>query len=201
MGWERHVLIWIHAHGSPALDRVFLASRWLGDTDVLATLVAAVAIVLASRGRSRAAAVWIGAGLSTLAAGWALKLALARPRPQVTPWLVHPRDFSFPSGHALGTAMVFSLLASMLSARYPRRRGPLFGLAALLMFYVGIGRLYLGVHWPTDVLGGWAIGLGIAALAWRVMHAWGAFPQDFPCKPGRTEPPMARSRMTASKRQ
>lgn len=171
MNWEHHVLLWFLAHRTPGLNRFFLLSRWLGETWVLTAIVLATALAEWVQGRRRAALVWVVAGMVGLFVGWAIKRGVARPRPHLGPWLVFPHDFSFPSGHALGTSLVYPLLAWRLSARYPAARAWFWLAAILIVVWVGIGRLYLGVHWPTDVLGGWAIG---AFIAWRATYAFRA---------------------------
>jgi undecaprenyl-diphosphatase len=89
-----------------------------------------------------------------------LKVFVARARPELVEHLVTVATSSFPSGHALLSAAVYLSLPALLGrpvAGAPARRG-LFGLALLLTFLIGTSRVYLGVHWPSDVLGGWIIG-------------------------------------------
>jgi undecaprenyl-diphosphatase len=106
---------------------------------------------------------------SSIAAGGILNTVLksifVRDRPDVVPHLVEVSSASFPSGHAMNSAMVYLTLAALLVSAERSRRVRIFLLAAaiLLTLIVGFSRMYLGVHWPTDVLAGWAVG-----AAWAV---------------------------------
>ena len=102
-----------------------------------------------------ALAVISGAVLSAV-----LKQLFFRARPEIVPHLVQVTSASFPSGHAMNSAFVYLTLAALL-ARAQRGRGVriyLLAIAITLTLLVGISRVYLGVHWPTDVLAGWSAG-------------------------------------------
>ena len=103
--------------------------------------------------------------LSTL-----LKGAFDRPRPSVVPHLSHVDTTSFPSGHSMLSAVVYLTLGSLLARLVEPMRLKLYlvGVALLLSFLVGLSRVYLGVHYPSDVLAGWAAGLTWAVLCWLV---------------------------------
>jgi len=98
-----------------------------------------------------------------------IKAVVNRPRPMVVAHLVNVQSASFPSGHAMDSAFVYGSLAISLAAGVGEgRRGSLVVVAALLLvFAVGASRIVLGVHWPTDVAAGWAIGLSWTAIATR----------------------------------
>lgn len=107
----------------------------------------------------------IGGGmlLSTL-----LKRAIDRPRPALVPHLSYVGSTSFPSGHSMLSAVVYLTLGSLLArlVRPVRLKLYLLAVALLLTFLVGVSRVYLGVHYPSDVLAGWAAGLAWAVLCW-----------------------------------
>jgi len=121
----------------------------------------AVVIAVASLG---------GALISTL-----LKNLFERPRPDVVPHLDSVSTLSFPSGHSMLSAVVYLTLGAMLTTVLPRARDRAYVMAVSLTipFLVGLSRCALGVHWPTDVLGGWITGLAWALvvwLGWRATH-------------------------------
>jgi undecaprenyl-diphosphatase len=139
----------------------------LGSVTVLALITLGAIGFLLADGKPRTAMLVIasvggGTLLSTL-----LKLGYARPRPDLVPHGVEVYTASFPSGHALGAAVVFLTLGGLLSWSQPSRRIKIYILstAVVLTILVGVSRVYLGVHWPTDVLAGWTIGAAWA-LAW-----------------------------------
>jgi undecaprenyl-diphosphatase len=107
---------------------------------------------------------------SAVLSGWAMyglaKLVVGRARPHVIPRLMRGAGwYSFPSGHSTLAPLVFGLGALIWSAPWPRRRRVvLLAAAAVLSLLVGFSRVYLGLHWPTDVAGGLALGMGWAAL-------------------------------------
>jgi undecaprenyl-diphosphatase len=142
----------------------------LGGVAVLSLLTAAVAAWLALRrlwGATWLLLASVGGGIlaSTL-----LKLAFERPRPDLVPHLSHVATASFPSGHSMMAAVVYLTLGVLLARVEPRRRTKAFVLsvAVILTLLVGVSRVYLGVHWPTDVLAGWSIGAAWALLCWLV---------------------------------
>ena len=109
-----------------------------------------------------------GAALSNL-----LKLAIARPRPDLVAHLIEVNTTSFPSGHATLAAVTYLTLGALLSRLEGRRHAKIYVLtvAVALTFLIGVSRIYLGVHWPTDVLAGWCVGSAWAMLCWRIALA------------------------------
>lgn len=142
----------------------------LGGHAIL-TLVTLAVVGFLVMGRKRSAALLvvasIGGGmlLSTL-----LKLGFERARPDVVPHAVKVYTASFPSGHAMLSAITYLTLGALLARVQQRRRVKAFllGLAVVLTLAVGTSRVYLGVHWPSDVLAGWCVGAAWAALCWFV---------------------------------
>jgi undecaprenyl-diphosphatase len=115
-----------------------------------------------------AASVIGGAILSNL-----LKDFFQRPRPEIVPHLAYAANTSFPSGHSMMSAVTYLTLAALLARSQERRRIKAYFLllAVLITFLVGVSRIYLGVHWPTDVLAGWTAGTTWALLCWLVARS------------------------------
>ncbi len=142
----------------------------LGGSALLILFSLAVVTHLFLRRKPKAAAF---VALSTgggLVLSLALKHVFDRPRPDLVPQLHYVLTSSFPSGHSMLSASVYLTLAGLL-ARFEantllKTHLLLWGL--LLTVLVGLSRVYLGVHWPTDVLAGWAAGAAWAALCWMV---------------------------------
>ena len=142
----------------------------LGSTVILWLVTLAVAGFLALDRRYAAMGFVVGAVVSGLAVSFALKSAFDRPRPELVPHLMRAYFSSFPSGHSMMSAVVYGTLGSLLSSLVTRRRLKFYFLsvAALAAGLVGASRVYLGVHYPTDVLAGWSAGLAWATLCWLI---------------------------------
>ncbi|MFI5006149.1 MAG: phosphatase PAP2 family protein [Solirubrobacterales bacterium] len=142
----------------------------LGSAVVLALFVLAVAGALLARRQYHALLLLLAAAFGGMLLNIFLKPVFARPRPDLALRLTEVRTLSFPSGHAMGSAIVYMTLAALLARMVQPRALKLYfvGLAALLTFLVGTSRVYLGVHYPTDVLAGWTVGLAWALLCWTV---------------------------------
>jgi undecaprenyl-diphosphatase len=142
----------------------------LGGNTVLTIVTLASAVYLWLTGKRRAALLLLAAvgGGTLLSSG--LKAGFERPRPDLVPHGTHVYSASFPSGHAMLSAVTYLTLGALLARTEGRRavKGFLLGLAVTLTLLIGASRVYLGVHWPSDVLAGWCGGAAWAALCWFV---------------------------------
>jgi undecaprenyl-diphosphatase len=143
----------------------------LASTTVLFLMMMALFAYLLAARRPRAALfvlLTLGGGQLLLSL---LKLAVDRPRPEIVSHLVEVLTLSFPSGHAMGAALTYGTLAALACRFAPGRasRICLWAVAVLATLLVGISRVYLGVHWPSDVLAGWCAGAAWAAACWLAL--------------------------------
>jgi undecaprenyl-diphosphatase len=144
----------------------------LGGTTVLTILTLAAAGYALVKGRSRMALFIAASVAGGTALGHSLKLVFARPRPELVSHGVDVFTMSFPSGHAMLSAVTYLTLGTLL-ARLDMTiagRAYIMALATFLTVSVGVSRVYLGVHYPTDVLAGWALGAAWAILC--LLLAW-----------------------------
>lgn len=142
----------------------------LGGPAMLALTVGAVwGYLMMARARAMA---WLALGSASggVLVAWALKLAFSQSRPDALFHAAVASGYSFPSGHTMMSAIVYLTLAALVARLVHRTRLRLYvmGTAALLTGLVGASRVYLGVHWASDVAAGWAAGAAWALLCWLV---------------------------------
>lgn len=144
----------------------------LGSMTILIGITLAAAGYLWLAGKRRSVALVLVSVGGGIAFSSLFKRGFDRPRPDLVPHATEVYTASFPSGHAMMAAVTYLTLAAMLARVQPTRalRIYLFALAAFITVLVGVSRVYLGVHWPTDVLAGWTAGAGWALGCWLV--AW-----------------------------
>ena len=142
----------------------------LGGYAVLAIVTLAALAYLLLAGKRAAALLVLVAIIGGMLLSTGLKLGFERARPDLVPHGTRVYTASFPSGHAMLSAVTYLTLGALLTRVQERRRIQAFlmGLALVLTLLVGISRVYLGVHWPSDVMAGWAVGAAWAALCWFV---------------------------------
>lgn len=170
----------IGPHWLPEVGRDLTA---LGGVAVLSLTTAFVAGYLLIVRKYHAMWLVLAATLGGLLISTLLKHLIDRARPDLVPHLSHVYTSSFPSGHSMLSAVVYLTLGALLTRLASERRVKLYFLAAalLLTFLVGVSRVYMGVHYPTDVLAGWTAGLVWALLCWlvaRYLQRRGAVEKD-----------------------
>lgn len=156
--------------GPPWVEEMVRDISALGSFAVLGLIVGATALFLLLSGRHRTAFFVLVATLGGALASTLLKQGFARPRPDLVPYGTQVFTASFPSGHAMASAVVYLTLGTLIARLVPGRGLKLYvmAVAAVLSGLIGISRIYLGVHWPSDVLAGWAAGAAWALGCWVV---------------------------------
>ncbi len=140
---------------------------WIGTGLQRYVLVAALALWLGYKRHWQYGVGFVVASLLSLATSEYLKAAFARPRPAFVPHLDFTNNFAYPSGHATSAAVVYFLFALLVPTH--RRSRWLFA-ALILAFLTGASRVMLGVHWPSDVIGGWMLGAAFAIAMVSVLQ-------------------------------
>ncbi|MGE5647183.1 MAG: phosphatase PAP2 family protein [Acidobacteriota bacterium] len=152
--FDEPVRAWVHTHSCPWLTALMRAASVLGEAGVLLILSAGVGLYW-----KRAAARFLVMMLGAYFVDTGLKLAFHRARPESFFGTPLPASYSFPSGHALFAICFFGGLAALVG-----RRVTVWTAAAAMAFLIGLSRVYLGVHYPSDVVAGYAVGLAILVL-------------------------------------
>ncbi|MDF2618429.1 MAG: phosphoesterase PA-phosphatase related protein [Xanthobacteraceae bacterium] len=176
-GFDEAVLLAFRAPGDPAdplgprwLEIMMMDITALGSTTVLALITLMVTGLLVVDRKRSAALFVLAATASGGALSYLLKLGFERPRPDLVAHMVDVSTLSFPSGHAMGAAVTYLTLGALIVRTEAKRRikAYVIGVAVTLTLIIGLSRIYLGVHWPTDVLAGWCAGGAWALLCWTV---------------------------------
>jgi membrane-associated phospholipid phosphatase len=161
MLYDPYIGNWLLNHTSPAGNRIFYTITLVGSFPVVETVVAAFGLWLTWKKR------WLQLGTLLTAVGGGtllngiLKSIFSRPRPDFMNALYLETSYSFPSGHAMTAVFAYGAIAYLIAGSVTNRkwRAALYASTALLAFLIGFSRLYLGVHYLTDVLAGWAAGI------------------------------------------
>ena len=170
--WDNRVLRWFQARPLAQFDEPLSWFSQLGDVPVLVGIVAVSAVVLFWRKKSDAGWFLLVSVIGAEIIDITIKNTVDRPRPGADPALFDWHAGSFPSAHAQMSLAVYLTLA-LVAGRFVSTRGARAGLIAgalVLAILLGLSRLYLGLHYPSDVLAGWAIGLG-----WVLCCRWALY--------------------------
>ncbi len=178
---DRKLLLLLRAPGHPAdpigphwFEEAMRDVTALGGFTVLTLVTIVGASVLAFYGKTRQAVVFVGTVLAAELSSDLLKLVYNRARPDLVPHGSYVYSHSFPSGHSTLSAATYLTLVSVIATLDPHRHAKafLFAIAGLVVLSIGFSRVYLGVHWPSDVLAGWALGAAWALAARLVLGWW-----------------------------
>lgn len=171
--FDEAVLRWISTRHTPVLDGAMLEITALGTATVVMMIVCIAALFLTLTRHKYSALLLLVAAAGGLLLDLVLKLRFDRPRPHIFTWGTQAVSSSFPSGHAMSATIVYSTVA-YLAARLQKRRWARWLtmlLAAFVIVLICFSRLYLGVHYPSDVVAGVVVGLSWAAFCMATLEA------------------------------
>ncbi len=168
---DPHVTAWVIAHRTEWLTSALNVLTWLGSTAFIIPMGLAAGLYFVIRRRDwRPLALLAAAVAGAIGLYDIVKPLVGRPRPPAVIWIGHYTGGAFPSGHATQSAAFYAMLAIVLGTGLPfRRRAVLWSAAALVVLIVGASRIYLGAHWLTDVLAGYALGASWVAIVMIVL--------------------------------
>jgi undecaprenyl-diphosphatase len=162
--------------GSPNVQEAVRDVTALGGTTLVVVVTVVSVLAFLFHKKRIHAAVMAGVVLAAWGSSQATKALYGRPRPDLVPHEAYVYSASFPSGHSTMSTAAFLTLAMLIASLEPQRRSKALAyvLAGLVVAGVGFSRVYLGVHWPTDVLAGWCLGAAWALAGWIALRALNA---------------------------
>jgi undecaprenyl-diphosphatase len=167
------VLQWIHLHQHPLLTQLMTEMTYLGTGSVVVVVVGVCALFLWHTEHKHSARLLLAATIGNIILNGVLKYAYHRARPSVFDWQTSAVSSSFPSGHAMSATVVYGTVAYLLMRLQKHRWAKTLTLttAVLLILLICLTRLYLGVHYPSDVMGGIIVGLAWAGFCMATLEA------------------------------
>jgi undecaprenyl-diphosphatase len=160
----------IHRLDSRLGDVVMKTATLIGSNVVLLPVVACVTLLALHRRMRTVAIVLVIDTTVVVAVNSALKVMFSRERPTLFDKIALPTDYSFPSGHSMSALGIYGVIAAALIALYPHARRATILAATVLIAMIGFSRIYLGVHWPSDVLGGFLGGIPPLIVSVHLIH-------------------------------
>jgi len=158
-GLDTGILLAIQKLHTPLLDRIMVGITSFGQPPLLLLNCLAWEAGLLYRQRHTQAATFGIAAVGAISLNYLLKELFVRTRPALWDHIIHVNHYSFPSGHAMVSMVVYGLMGYTLAEEFPQWRKQILALTGGFILAIGFTRLYLGVHWPTDVIAGYASGL------------------------------------------
>jgi undecaprenyl-diphosphatase len=167
---DQRMSLAVHRLASPGLDAVMRAISNLGSVLGIIVAVAITSAWAIHRDRKRLALVLAANAAFALALNAVLKQLFERPRPGLFSAIIVPKTWSFPSGHSMASVAVYGAIAAVVIELRPTLRWFVIPAAIVLIAAIGFSRVYLGVHWPFDVIAGFAAGTIPLAVTLYVLH-------------------------------
>ena len=166
---DPQILTWLHSVSTPLLDQLAVHITNAGDFPAVVIVALVAAILLIRKGRrSEASTLIFGVGGAVILNA-VLKIYFHRPRPTLWHQIIDSSGYSFPSGHAMmSSALAISFILIAWGTRW---RYPMLILGLAYIFIIGLSRMYLGVHFPTDIAAGWCVSLVWVLIVHRIVTA------------------------------
>ena len=156
--FDKVILLWVHSFANPTLDRFMQTITRLNDPDIVSVIAGVAFILLIWKKCYPEAKTFVVDCAGGVILSYGLKSVFGKTRPDLWESAIQEVSFSYPSGHALGSTVLYGFLAYLFATRFPKFALPIYLVAVLAIATIGLSRLYLGVHWPTDIIGGYGIG-------------------------------------------
>lgn len=157
--FDKSLLLWIHQFATPTLDRVFLSITALGNPEIVIIIFVSTIVWLGMKKRYSDGIRFFIICSGGVLINSVMKLFFAKPRPELWPRLIAEHSCSFPSGHAVGSMVIYGFIAYLLGKEFQKYRVLIYAAAIMIIISIGVSRLYLGVHYPTDIIAGYGVGL------------------------------------------
>ena len=155
---DKAVELAVHSLDTPFMDLVMRAFTFMGSPFAVIPLAAAIIVWAVRKKETRAAVAFLVVLVMTEVLNVVLKRTFERPRPTLFQEIETLHSYSFPSGHAMAAAAIYGMMGVVIARLAPTHRRPLVVALPILVVMIGMSRIYLGVHWPSDVLAGFAAG-------------------------------------------
>ena len=156
--FDKTILLWIHQFANPTWDNIMLNITKIGNPTTVVTITIITFGILWWKRYRQEAKIFVLHALGGAILSYGLKLSFSKARPQLWQQLITEKSYSYPSGHALGSMVLYGFIAYLLASHYPKQSKIIYTFAVILIGAIGLSRLYLGVHWPTDVIAGYGVG-------------------------------------------
>ena len=167
---DTRVALAIHHRGTRALDVLAISFTLIGSAAGLFPAVAAISYWAYRRGRRSYILILLANTVLVVALNPLLKVIFARARPTLFEVVARPDTYSFPSGHSMSAMAIYGAAAAVVIALRPSLKPLVVIIAMILILGIGVSRVYLGAHWPMDVIAGWAAGLPFLVTTVYLLH-------------------------------
>ena len=156
--FDKVILLWVHSFANPSLDRIMHTITRLNDPDIVSVIAGVGLLLLIWKKCYPEAKIFCVNCAGGVILSYGLKSVFGKTRPDLWESAIKEVSFSYPSGHALGSTVLYGFLAYLFATRFSQLAWLIYLMAVSLIGAIGLSRLYLGVHWPTDIIGGYGIG-------------------------------------------